>query len=523
MQYEFLALIPPLVVVVLAGITKNVRISVGVAILTAGLIATDFSIPAALHVIATRFWEVSELASLSSWSAFQNGINLPVCLFLLFLGIIIELIQYSGGVYAYGSFIMDKIKSAKNAQRASLLLSMAFVMDDYFSSLMVGAVMRPVTDQFRVARVKLAMLVNALASPLVVLFPLSSWVGMIVGSLPQQGAQGTTLTSPYALYFASIPFLFYSLIAFAAVWFMVNTGFSFGLLAKHETIAEKTGNLFAGKVSVTRQPRKGVNNRSVASVWDFLLPIFLLIGSVILIKSYGSRIFISLFEGSLLTVVLTIGYLLIRGCIAVRDVPMIIKQGFMLMLSCVMVVLLIWTLSELLKQDLHTGQYLAKLLGSHVSTALLPALFFLVSALISATMGSAWGTIGTLMPIVVPMVESLSGGAAVAVPSAMAVLLPIIGAVISGAVSGNHMAPIADVMFMSATSAGCYHLDLVKVMVSFALPIIGATACAFACAGFLIMAGFGTLSTVLISLAVGCMLNFMVVSLLHWLSHRGVK
>jgi tetracycline resistance efflux pump len=245
------------------------------------------------------------------------------------------------------------------------------------------------------------------------------------------------------------------------------------------------------------------------------------VGSVVLLKLQGTRIFIALFEGSLLTVFLTIAYLLVRGCIALRDVSLIIKQGLLLMASSVMVVLLIWTLSELLKQDLHTGQYLAGLIGAHVSVALLPVLFFLVASLISATMGSAWGTIGTLMPIVVPMIESLSDAVVLAGPGALALLLPSIGAVISGAVSGNHLAPVADVMFMSATSSACYHLDLVRVMVGFAIPVVIATACAFICAGFLIMAGYGTFATVLLSFAIGCAVNFLIVSVLHWWSHRG--
>ncbi len=529
MHYEFLALVPPLVVVILAGITKNVRISVGVAILSAGLIATEFSIPNALQVIGARFWEVLELKTLTSWVAFEHCSYLPICGFLLLLGIIIELIQQSGGAYAYGNFIITKLKSAKNVQRASLLLSLVFSMDDYFSSLTVGAVMRPVTDQFRIARVKLALLVNVLASPLAVLFPFSSWGGQIITSLQQAGvgiagaSQTLVIQDPFSLYLAGIPFLFYPLMAMLAIWFMVGRGFSFGLLAKHETIAAKTGNLFAGKVSVTRQPPKGSNNRSQAAVGDFLLPIFSLIFSVIGFYLNGSTIFLALIKGGLLTVIFSMLFLCIRGHIGLSDLPGIIKQGILLMAPCVLVVVLIWTLSTLLKEDLRTGSYLASLIGQHFPVVFLPALFFLAAVLISATMGSAWGTIGTLMPIAVPMLVSLSGVITPVTPGQILLLLPLIGAIISGAVSGNHLSPISDVMFMSATSSGAYHLDLVKVMVSFAIPVVIATFCAFLCAGFLTMLGYGVLATVLISLAVGCALNFSVISVLHWLSHRTAK
>ncbi len=529
MQYEFLVLLPPLIVIILAAITKNVRVSVGVAILFSGLVVNDFSLSGAMQTIVLRFWEVTELSSLSSWATFQEASYLPICIFLLLLGVLIELIQQSGGAYAYGSFIIDKLKSAKNAQRASLLLSLIFAMDDYFSSLTVGAVMRPVTDQFRIARVKLALLVNALASPLAVLFPLSSWVGQIIGSLRQAGIsmvdtpQTLIIQNPFSLYLSAIPFLFYPLLVFVSIWFLVNRGLSFGLLAKHESIAAKTGNLFAGKVSVTRQPRKGLNNRSLASVWDFLLPIFLLVFSVIWFVWNGATIFFSLFKGSLVAVVISILFLSIRGCITPRDVPHIIKQGVLLMASSVMVVVLIWTLSTLLQKDLQTGTYLASFVEGRLPVVVLPVLFFVAAVLISASMGSAWGTIGTLMPIAVPMVVSLSGVTTPVAPGHVLLLLPLVGAVISGAVSGNHLSPISDVMFMSATSAGCYHLDLVKIMVSFAIPVVIATTCSFFIVGFLLAAGYGIGITVLASLALGALINFLILSTLHWMNHRVMK
>lgn len=526
MQYEFLVLLPPVVVVILAALTKNVRISVGVAILFAGLIHNDFSVQGALHTIFNRLWEVAELSSLKSWETFKAGFAIPISVFLIVLGYLIELIQQSGGAYAYGNFIIKKLKTAKNAQRASLLLSLVFSMDDYFSCLTVGAVMRPITDQFRIARVKLALLAAVLASPLAVLFPLSSWVGQIVISLQQAGvsttesAQTLIMQNPFTLYLASLPFIFYSLLAIASIWFMVNRGLSFGLLAKHEAIATKTGNLFAGKVSVSREPRKGVNNHSQASVWDFLLPIGLLIGSVVGFKCHGADIFFALFSGSIVTAIISTLFLCIRGHISPREIPSIAKHGFFLMASTVVMLVLIWTLSALLRCDLNSGTYLANLISGHFPVVFLPVLFFITAAIMSATMGSAFGTIGILLPIAAPITVSLIHSVTPVSPEQVLMILPVIGAIISGAVSGNHLSPIADVMFMAATSAGCYHLDLVKVMISFAIPLVLATASAFLASGFLITTGHSMWTTALASLAIGCTVNFLIMGILHWMSHR---
>ncbi len=532
MQYEFLVLIPPIVVVVLAGITKNVRVSVGMAILISGLIASDFSPSGAFQIIATRFLGVAELSNFFSWDAFNQSFNLFVCLFLLCLGIIIELIQQSGGAYAYGNFVIDRLKSAKNAQRASLLLSLVFAIDDYFSNLTVGAVMRPVTDQFRIPRIKLALLVNALAAPLAVLFPLSSWIAEIVGQLRQAGVSATNLEhivivhDPFYLYLSAIPFLFYSFIVIASIWFIVNYGLSYGIVAKHESIAKKTGNLFAGRVSVARQSQEEAGRHPNASILDFLLPIFVLIMSVLLLIWQGGTVCANaipaaLFKGSLITTVFTAVFLLFRRSIAIKDIWPTVKQGVLLMAPALFVVILIWTLSALLKSDLHAGVYLANLIGGYISLVLLPALFFIVAVIISFLIGSAWGTIGTLMPMAIPMFVSLSGITAATPSGDIALLLPLIGAIISGSVAGgNHLSPISDNTFMAATSVRCYHLDLVKAMANFAIPVIVATFCSFVCAGFLIVAGKGIAMTVTLSFFVGCLINFLIIGTLHWLNLR---
>ncbi|KKQ49538.1 MAG: Na+/H+ antiporter-like protein [candidate division TM6 bacterium GW2011_GWF2_38_10] len=525
MQYEFLTLCVPLIVVILASITKNVRVSVGVAIVFAALIATDFSLVGAFQLVLQRFLEVSELSNFASWPRFLGSFNLFICLFLLLLGIIIELIQQSGGAYAYGNFIIDKLKNAKNAQRASLILSLGFGMDDYFSSLTVGSVMRPITDEFRIARVKLGLLVNSLASPLAVLFPLSSWIAQIVGQFRQAGI-GTSIKNgiliahdPFYLYLSVIPFLLYAIIAFFSIWFIVSKGYVHGTLAKHERIAQKTGNLFAGRVLTTRAPRKSSEYFAGARVWDFLLPILLLVGSVVLFNMYcGNDIPLALCKGGGITVLFSCVYLVFRGRIAPKEILGIVWHGSRLMMSSVVVVVFIWTLSALLKDDLQLGSYLAGLIGGRIAIHLLPALFFIAAVTISTMIGSAWGAFGILLPIAIPMLVSLSGVSVPAHIGELSMLLPLLGAIISGSVAGNHLSPIADVMFMSSTSAGAYHLDLVRVMAGFAFPVVLAALGAFLLQGYLLVWGCSLVGAMIVTLLFGIGLNFLIVFLLHVMS-----
>lgn len=527
MQYEFLTLLVPLIVVVLASITKNVRVSVGVAIVFAALLATDFSPVGAFQLVMQRFLGASELGNLGSWQKFWGSFNLFICLFLVLLGIIIELIQQSGGAYAYGNFIIDKLKNAKNAQRASLILSLGFGMDDYFSSLTVGSVMRPITDEFKIARVKLGLLVNSLASPLAVLFPLSSWIAQIVGQFRQAGI-GTSLKGgiliahdPFYLYLAVIPFLLYALISFFSIWFIVNRGYTYGTLAKHERIAQKTGNLFAGRVLTTRAPRKSSEYFAGALVWDFLLPILLLVSSVVWFNMYcGNDIPLALAKGGGITVLFSCVYLVLRGRIAPKEIFGIIWHGSRLMISSVVVVVFIWTLSALLKDDLQLGSYLAGLIGGRIAIHLLPALFFVAAVAISTMIGSAWGAFGILLPIAIPMLVSLAG---VPVPTHIGdvtMLFPLLGAIISGSVAGNHLSPIADVMFMSSTSAGAYHLDLVRVMAGFAFPVVIAALAAFLLQGYLLAWGCSLISAMAWAFVCGIGLNFLIVVLLHVMSNK---
>ncbi|MFH0898304.1 MAG: Na+/H+ antiporter NhaC family protein [bacterium] len=538
MQGSWLVLVPPILVVVCAAVTRRVVLSLLLGIFSSLFIVHDFSLFKTIPAMVSKIWQTTELGTVTSWHAFWQTWYLFICLFLILLGIITVMLQHSGGAYAYGNFISSRLKNAKQAQASSLILSLFFFIDDYFSCLTVGSVMRPITDRFRIPRVKLALLVNSMAAPLVVLLPISSWAAYIIMQIHQSGVfptdqKGTVvIADPFFVYTGMIPFLFYSIIAIFSLWFLVLRNISYGILGRQEQIAADTGNLFGGKGPAVRQMMDvsaDVIQRS--SVWDFIVPIMILFiavaTSILYFGGYHllggthdlgyalrhSNSAQALFVGSVVTLLISFPFLIARKMLAVRQIPRICLNGIRLLGPSTMILILIWTLSSLLKNDLQTGQYLAQILVGKVDIALLPVMFFFVAALTASTMGSAWGTIGIHVPIAVPLLVSLAHIQTPVTPSGISMLFPLLGAIISGAVVGNHLAPISDTMLMSSTSSGAYHIDLVKTQYGFTIPTVISTATAFLIAGFLTGVVSST-GTIIISLLVGLMLNWTILSIL---------
>jgi len=348
------------------------------------------------------------------------------------------------------------------------------------------------------------------------------------------GGSGVAIVAdPFSVYTGMIPFMFYSIIAIFSLWFLVLRRVSYGVFGRHEKVAEQTGNLFDGKTPVAKKMRDVPEEIiQTSSIWDFLVPIISLfvavMGSILYFGDYylfggtrdlmyamqHSKIATALFVGSVITLLISFPFLVVRKRLTMRQIPRICWDGVKLLGPSVMILILIWTLSTLLKDDLQTGQYLAQILVGRVDLALLPVMFFFVAALTASTMGSAWGTIGIHVPIAVPLLISLAQIQTPATLASLPILFPLLGAIISGAVVGNHMSPISDTMLMSATSSSSYHIDLVRTQYSFTIPTVISTACAFLLAGFLTgRVGFGF--NALISLVFGLMVNWLILYGLH--------
>ncbi len=526
-MYSWLVVLPPLIVIVLATVTRKISWSIFAGIVAGLLILHDFSLPIVAQDFGARLWQTVEMDTLLAGDIFSVT-YIYICLFLLVLTVIVTMLGHSGGAQAYGNFVMKYLKRPEQAERASLLLSLFFCIDDYFSSLAVGSVMQPVTDRFKIARVKLALLVNGMAAPLVVLFPVSSWVAEIMMNLRISGvgpeaAVGVLVKADLLpLYFSIIPFLFYAVFAIAALWILVIMRCSYGLLLKHEDIAQRTGNLFAGKMPLNRRFANTSKDAQIKpALIDFLFPMLLLFVAVfvailyfgnwsvfggqatLLLALQKSNIAAALFWGASVTLLVSTVFLLVRRKLQCRQLPSIMSEGVMLMLPSVITLVLLWTLSSLLKGDLATGKYLASLFGDNVNLACLPAVFFLFAALTATAMGSVWGTIAIYVSISVPMLVSLSGVALPTTVAGLPLLVPLLGGVISGALVGNHLSPISDTMLMSSTSTGTYHSDLVRVQFAFSMPIVAAAALSFLIAGAMVSNGYGLGITALTGIGVG--------------------
>ncbi len=545
-MYQWLVLLPPLVVIGLATVTRKILWAIIAGIIVGLLILRDFSLPVVAEECVMRVWKTSQLANLGSWDAFLQSGNLFICLFLLAVATIVTMLRYSGGAHAYGNFVMRFLKRPQQAEMASLFLSLFFCVDDYFSSLTVGAVMQPVADRFKVARVKLALLVNGMAAPLAVIFPITGWVAEIMvqlgqsGVCPSVGPECLVQAEVFPFYLSTIPFIFYSFLVVAALWFLAITGKNYGLLRKHEEIAKRTGNLFAGKMPVNRRFMEADHKAVVhASLLDFFVPIGFLFATILVgILYFGdwtgfggmhpfvlalqkSNVPAALFFGALITMLVSFLFLTVRGHLVVKLLPRIVHEGVSLMIPSVCMLILIWTFSALLRGDLAAGKYLASLLVGHVSVAFLPALFFVVTALSATMIGSAWGAIGIYIPLAIPMLVELSGIVTPVQPGMLPLIFPLVGAIISGGIVGNHLAPISDTMLMASASTGAYHSDVVRVQASVCLPVIGVVTVSFICAGVAICRGVGAGYAALLSLGVGVVLIAAVLTGLSLIGKKG--
>ena len=512
MQPSWLVLLPPLLVLLSAYYTKNLNPSLFLGVIVAGLIATDFSITKAAKLIGWRFYD-------------QDLDALYMYLFLCCVGVIVILISKTGGAQAFANTLKNRLITQKSVETASLGLSFLLSIDDYLSALTTGHVMRSLTDKMRIPRVKLAYLVHALAGPLVILIPVSSWTAMINNQLDISGIQATLepttriIADPYYIYLHSIPFVFYSLFTLFTVWIIVRKQISFGPMRQFEEIAKKTGDVQGQKEG----PVINIEFAGEGALADLLVPIGTLIATVFigipfaggyrpfsagitLLDAFrdNTEIFLILLIAGAFTLLVSFLFALARGKITMAAAPVMGWQGIKLMWPAVLMLFLASSLGIIMRSDLSAGLYLAQLLHGIVTVSWLPLLFFAISTITALLTGSAWGTIALLLPIGIPTLIELSGLQTPIEPAMLPLLFPLLGAIFSGAVCGDQLSPISETTIMAATSSGCYPIDHTVTQAPYAFaPLLG-TCAAFITAGYL--ATYGALS-LLAPLGVGLLVN----------------
>ena len=480
----WLVIIPPLLVIGCVLITQRMILSFLLGIITSALIVTQGNPVQALMLTAKKLWISTGLDQLTSFQGFLSSWNLLIFIFLITLGILIALLSETGAAEAYVRVVGKKVKSKKATEIASLCLSLLFFIDDYFSALTVGSVMRPLAQRYQVHPVKLAFLVTAMATPITIISPISSWVGEIILQLKQVGigqpsANTVIVADPYMVFLNAVPFIIYALLLIFSTWYIVLRRISYGPMHAYDKMQE---------TAPYRSSQEETTDKE-STLFDFIFPLAVLIMSVFGMLLFtgdfslfgGTNSFVqaiksgsvhqSLFAGGLISLFASTVYFLMKGTIDQSSLKKCAIMGFDLMFPSILMLICAWSLGNILKNDLQTGSYIASLVSTVINLEFFPVLCFIFAACISMMIGSAWATIGLIFPIVIDMLQKLLHMGTNTPLEAIPLITPIIGATLSGCVIGTQLSLLSDNPIMSSASTGANHLEHVKTMAWYILPV----------------------------------------------------
>ncbi len=466
----FWALVPPVVAIGLALITKEVYSSLFVGVLMGGILYSGFSFEGTI----THIFEDGMISVLS------DSYNVGILIFLVILGAMVCLMNRAGGSAAFGQFAADHIKGRVGAELATILLGCLIFIDDYFNCLTVGSVMRPVTDKFKVSRAKLAYLIDATAAPICIIAPISSWAAAVTGFV--EGEDG------FSIFVRAIPYNFYAILTIVMMIGMVLLRTEFGSMKFHEKNALK-GDLYTtpGRPYDTeKQPEVSVRG----TVLDLLIPIISLIICCMIGMLYTGGFFsgedfvtafsqsdasLGLTMGSFFGLLITIGLYQVRRVLKFSECMACIPEGFKSMVPAIMILSFAWTLKAM-TDSLGADVYVATVVASSARSFLnfLPAIIFVVGCFLAFATGTSWGTFGILIPIVVAVFENSN-------PDLMIIS---ISACMAGAVCGDHCSPISDTTIMASAGAQCEHVNHVTTQLPYAVTAAVVSFVSYIIAGF---------------------------------------
>lgn len=466
----FASLIPPVVAIVLALITKEVYSSLFIGILVGGLFYSGFRFEGTV----THIFQDGFVAVLS------DGYNVGILIFLVILGAMVSLMNRAGGSAAFGRWAKEKIKSRAGAQLATICLGVLIFIDDYFNCLTVGSVMRPVTDRHNVSRSKLAYLIDATAAPVCIIAPISSWAAAVTGFV--EGEDG------FSIFIQAIPYNFYAFLTIAMMICLVVMKFDFGPMAAHEMNAQN-GDLFSsGKKDEKEVEVETANPRG--RVVDLVVPIVVLIICCIVGMIYTGGFFsgadfitafsnsdasVGLALGSFFAMVLTILFYCVRRVLGFTDCMACLPNGFKAMVPAILILTFAWTLKAMtdsLGAAVFVAAAMEKAAGGLMN--LLPAIIFLVGCFLAFATGTSWGTFGILIPIVVAVFEK----------SDPKLMIISIAACMAGAVCGDHCSPISDTTIMASAGAQCDHVNHVTTQLPYVITVAAVSFVTYLLAGF---------------------------------------
>ncbi len=505
--YGWLALLPPIIAVVLALLTKEVLGSLLVGIFSGYFIYVNFGPAevvanlASTNPILGPFLEMVKSIITNAGDPW----NMAILLFLALLGGMVAVVTAAGGSGAYGEWAAKKVKSRSGAQLSVFLLGCIIFIDDYFNSLTVGTVMRPLTDRYKVSRAKLAYLLDSTAAPVTILVPISSWVAYIISvmepTLKQSGFQLNGLSG----FMATVPFNLYAWLSLLMVVIISVSKLEFGPMAQFEQRAMDNGELQADRNATA--PGDDFSSLKVSekgTPFDLIIPIVGLIIFTIIAMVYTGGYFsgevslwqafgdtdsaTSLVYGGIGALLLCMVLFVPRKLMTYGEFMNAFTQGVKSMVPAFCILILAWTFGSVLRDEgLQSGSYVASLIGSRVSVKFLPAIMFIVSGFIAFSTGTSWGTFAIMLPIAIPISGNVN-------PEMVGVMM---ASVLAGAVFGDHCSPISDTTILSSTGAACHHIDHVSTQLPYAI-----TVAAVSCLGF-IVAGFTNNALISLATSVG--------------------
>lgn len=462
------SIVPPVAAILLALITKEVYSSLFIGIVIGGVLYAGSFEGTLTHVISDGI-----VASLS------DSYNVGILVFLVILGVVVALLNKSGGSKAFGVWASQHIKTRMGAQFATIVLGILIFVDDYFNCLTVGSVMSPLAEAHKIPRTKLAYLIDATAAPICIIAPISSWAAAVTGFV--EGENG------FALFIKAIPFNFYALLTILMMFLIVGMNFDYGKMREYAgRLQESAETEPTAEMAVSEQPKR----RREGKVMDLIIPVIILIISCVIGMIYTGGFFsgtgfieafsgcdasVGLSLGSIVSLILIFIFYIASGVLGFKESMDCIPEGFKAMVAPILILTLAWTLKGM-TDSLGIAEFVAagtkSVAGSFMS--LLPAIIFAIGCFLAFASGTSWGTFGILIPIVVEVFQG----------SDPQLMIISISACMAGAVCGDHCSPISDTTIMSSAGAGCNHVAHVTTQLPYALTVAAVSFVTYIVAGF---------------------------------------
>ena len=476
----FWSLLPPIVAIVLALISKEVYSSLFLGCLVGALLYTQFAPwDTIVTLVGADYGIISVLA---------DGGNMGIIVFLVTLGIMVDLMNKGGGSEAFGRWAKKTVHTRCGAQLLTMLLGVLIFVDDYFNCLTVGAVMRPVTESHKISRAKLAYLIDATAAPVCMIAPVSSWAAAVSGYVQSPSINGIEL------FLKQIPWNYYCLLTLLMIVIISVLNIDYGSMLTHEYNAQVKDDLF----TTPERPFAGADDyeapsKGKSSVLDLLVPVIVLIAVCIISLVYsggyfdGGMTFMEAFSaaeagpalaiGGLIGCVFTFVYFWLRGAIGFEKSMESVPQGFIQMIAPILILTFAWTLCSFTRNAMYSADFVSNAMANVGDLRMfLPAIIFIIGAAIGFATGTSWGTIGIMAPIVVSVFNY----------DVEPILCTIgLAAACSGGVMGDHCSPISDTTIMASAGAHCYHLNHVFTQLPYALTVAGVSFVSFILAGLI--------------------------------------